>query len=197
MLKSHMPTFKILAFAGVLVLANAYTLDAEARSSAEQVKLPSVQGWKMEALRRSNSVTCSARKSDENGEILTLLANTGGYRGGKWFLSAISRDHHLSPALQEAPANLFLDGERVITGKALAIGGRVGNRITQPHVRFDFPTIDAYVEDIKTARKIEVQAHGLSPFGLESLSPIISAVQQCLDESLNQEFWKKAEQVCN
>lgn len=140
---------------------------------------------------------CSARKKDNNGGELTLLADTGHYRGGIWFLDVTSPDRHLKPGVQEASAHLLLDGKLVTTGKVLAIGDWTDDKTTRAYVRFEFPAIDTYVEAIKAARKIEVQADGLSPLKLEPLLPIITAIQKCQHEGLNREFWKNAENVCS
>jgi len=124
---------------------------------AEEIQLPSVQGWRISAVRRSgNSVTCSAQKTDENGVVMTLLATTTEYCGGKWFLGVLSPSQHLKQGVQEALARLSLNGNPVVEGKALA----VGNKTTATCVRFDFPAIDAHVENIEAARVVELQVDG-------------------------------------
>jgi hypothetical protein len=180
---------RTVAFAAVALLASGLKSNVEARGPAQEIELPSMQGWQIEAIKRGNSVMCSARQNEENGQSMTLLADTGKYRGGVWFLEVASRDQHLEPGLQETVARLFLNGNHVVTGTALATVGAF--------VRFDFPAIDAHVKDIKAARVIEVQAEGLSPLKLESLSPIITAIEKCQQESLNPKFWKDAKDVCN
>ena len=180
-------------FFGIAVFATGFQSHAQARSSALQLELPSVQGWKIEAIQRLSSISCSARQNEENGQKMTLLADTGKYREGVWFLEITSRNHHFQPGTKEAVAYLTLDGKQVITGKALAIGD--GKHIS--NVRFEFPAIDAYVKDINTAQVIEVQTQDLSPLMLEPLSPIISRIENCQQESLNPDFWKDAKLVCN
>jgi hypothetical protein len=185
---------KALAFAVVALLASGLTSNLEARVPAQQVELASVQGWKIEAVRRGGSVMCKAiQPVDKNGKEMTLIADTGTYRGGVWFLDIESRNRHLAPGVEETVAHLFLDGKRVITGNVVAIGNSVGGK---KYVRFEFPAIDAYVKDIKAARVIEVQAQGLSPLNLGSLSPIITAIEECQQESLNPGFWHGAESFC-
>ena len=177
--------------AAVALLASGLASNVEARGPALEIELPGVQGWKIEALKRGSSVMCSARQKEANaqGITITLLADTGKYRGGVWFLEVASRNQHLEPGVEETVARLFLNGKRVATGTALATSGAF--------VRFDFPAIDAHVKDIKAAHIIELQAEGLSPLKLESLSPIITAIEKCQQESLNPEFWKGAKNVCN
>jgi hypothetical protein len=196
-LMSCMSRFKTLFFIGVAVLASGFNSTVEARMSALEIELPSVQGWQIKAVRRGDSVMCSARQKEENGNRMTVLADTGKYRGGVWFLEVVSRNQHLEPSIEEAVASLFLNGKHVATGKALAVGDRVGNKRTATYVRFDFPAIDSYVNDIKAARVVEIQTQDLNPLKIESLSPIITAIEKCRQESLNPEFWKDAKDVCN
>jgi len=187
---------KALVFVGVL--ANCLISNVEARGPAEEIQLPSVQGWRMSAVRRSgSSVTCSAQKTDENGVVMTLLATTAEYRGGKWFLGVLYPSQHLKQGVQEALARLSLNGNPVVEGKALAVGNTTDNKTTATCVRFDFPAIDAHVENIEAARVVELQVDGLDPLKLESLAPIISAIKKCLKESSNPAFWKDAKDVCN
>lgn len=187
---------KALVFVGLL--SNCFISNVEARMPAEEIQLPSVQGWRISAIRRfSNSVTCSAQKTDENGLGITLLATTAENRGGKWFFGVLSPSQHLKQGVQEALARLSLNGNPVVEGKALAVGNTTGNKTTATCVRFDFPSIDAHVEDIEAARVVELQVDGLDPLKLESLSPIISAIKKCLKESSNPAFWKDAKDVCN
>lgn len=212
--KCHMPTrgtallahprrrlgisiLRTLAFAAVALLASGFKSNVEARGPALEIELPSVQGWQIEAIKRGNSVMCSARQREENGQGITLLADTGKYRGGVWFLGVVSRNQHLESGVEETVASLSLNGKHVVKGKVLVVGDRIGNKRTATYVRFDFPAIDAHVIDIKAARLIEVQAEGLSPLKLDSLSPIITAIEKCQQESLNPEFWKDAKDVCN
>lgn len=180
-------------FFGIAAFAAGFQSHAQARSSALQLELPSVQGWKIEAVKRLSSISCSARQNEENGQKMTLLADTGKYREGVWFLEIISRNHHLQPGTKEAVAYLNLDGKQIITGKAIAIGD--GKQIS--NVRFEFPAIDAYIKDINTAQVVAVQTQDLSPLMLESLSPIITRIENCQQESLNLDFWKDAKLVCN
>jgi hypothetical protein len=187
--QTGMSILRILLFAGVVLLVGGFASNAEALVSALEKTLPSVQGWKIEALKRGSSVMCLARQKEKNGKSMTLLADTGKYRGGVWFLDVSSRNHHLEPDVQEIVAHLSLNGKHVVTGTALAIVGEF--------VRFEFPAIDAYVKDIKTAHVVEVQAQGLSPLKIESLPPIITALEKCQQESLSTEFWKDAKHVCN
>lgn len=134
------------------------------------------------------------RNREENAQDITLLTDTGGYRGGVWYLGVTSRNRHLESGVKETAARLYLDGKHVVTGKALAVGTWIDNK---GFVRFEFPAIDAHVEDIKAARVIEVEAEGLSPLELKSLLPIITAIEKCQQESLNPEFWKGAKGVCS
>lgn len=180
---------KTFAFASVALLASSLQSNVEARVSAQEIELPSVQGWQIEAIKRSNSVMCSARQKNKNRKNMTLLADAGKYRGGVWFFDVVSPDLHLKPGVQEIVARLFLDGKPVVTGIALATAGNF--------VRFDFPAIDNYVKDLKAARVIEVQAEGLTPLKLDSLSSIITAIEKCQLESLSFDFWKNAKSVCN
>ena len=186
-----------VVWAGLLLLAGGLTFNAEALVPAKEVELSEVQGWKVAAVMRGNSVTCSARSDDIDGKAITLLANTGKYRGGVWFLGIVSRKQQLEGAVEETAAHLVLDGKRVATGKALAVGDWVGTKRTATYVRFEFPAIDEYVEDLRQARLVEVQAQGLSPLKIEMLSPIILAIEKCQREGSNPEFWKKAKDVCN
>jgi len=187
---------KALVFVGVL--ANCLISNVEALGPAEEIQLPSVQGWRMSAVRRSgNSVTCYARKTDENGVGMTLLATTAEYRDGKWFLGVLSPSQHLKQGVQEASARLSLNGNPVVEGKALAVGNTIGNKTTATCVRFEFPAIDAHVENIEAARVVELQVDGLDPLKLEVVAPIISAIKKCLKESSNSGFWKDAKGVCN
>ena len=187
---------KALVFVGLL--ANCFISNVEALVPAEEIQLPSVQGWRISAVRRSGgSVTCSAQKTDENGVAMTLLATTAEYRDGKWFLGVLSPNQHLKQGVQEALARLSLNGNPVVEGKALAVSKTTGNKTTATCVRFDFPAIDAHVENIEAARVVELQVDGLDPLKLESLSPIISAIKKCLKESSNPAFWKDAKDVCN
>lgn len=140
---------------------------------------------------------CSARQKEENGTAITLLADTGKYRGGVWYLGVVSRNQQLEPNVQQAEAHLLLDGKLVATGEVLAIGDWVGNKRTATYVRFDFPAIDSYVKAIKAARDVELQAQGLNPLKLESLPSIIAALEKCQQESLNPGFWDNAKDVCN
>lgn len=185
-----------LVFAAVALFASGLQSNVEARAPALEIKLPSVQGWQIEAVRRGNSVMCSARP-EKNVNGITLLADTGKYRGGVWFLGVVSRNQQLRSGVEETVARLSLNGKPVITGKVLAVGDWIGNKRAATYVRFDFPAIDAHVKDIKAARSIELQADGLSPLKLELLSPIITAIEKCQQESLNPEFWKDAKDVCN
>ena len=146
---------------------------------------------------RGNSVTCSARSDELDGKAITLLADTSKYRGGVWFLGVVSRKQQLETAAEEVAAQLVLDGKRVTTGMARAVGDWVGTERTATYVRFDFPGIDEYIEDLRKARLVEVHAQSLSPLKIESLSPIISAIEKCQQEGSNPEFWKKAKNVCN
>jgi hypothetical protein len=187
---------KALVFVGLL--ANCFISNVEARGPAEEIELPSLQGWQITAIRRSgSSVTCSAQKTDENGVGMTLLATTAEYRNGKWFLGVLSPSQHLKQGMQEALARLSLNGKPVVEGKALAVSNTTGNKTTPTCVRFDFPAIDAHVENIEAARVVELQVDGLDPLKLEALSPIISAIKKCLKESANSAFWKDAKGVCN
>lgn len=188
---------RTLTISAVVLLASGLESNVEARVPALQVELPSVQGWQIEAIKRGNSVMCSARPREESAQGITLLADMRTYRGGVWFLEVVSRNHHLKSGVEETVARLFLNGKHVVTGKALDVGDWVGNKRTATYVRFEFPAIDAHVKDIKAAQTIEVQAEGLSPLKLESLSPIITAIEKCQQESLNPEFWKDAKYICN
>lgn len=188
---------RYLVFVDVFLLACGFTSNAIARAPAQEIELPSVQGWQIEAVKQGDSVMCSARKKEVNGESITLLADTGKYRGGVWFLGAVSRNKYLEPDVEEAEAHLSLEGQRVVTGKVLAVGDKVGNKRTATYVRFDFPAIDTFVKDIKAADIVELQAQGLSSLKLESLSPIITALEVCQRESLNPGFWSNAKDVCN
>lgn len=188
---------RYLVFVGVFLLACGFTSNAIARAPAQEVELPSVQGWQIEAVKRGNSIMCSARQKDGNDKSITLLADTGKYRGGVWFLGVVSRNQYLEPNVKEAVAHLSLEGLRVVTGKVLAVGDWVGNKRTATYVRFDFPAIDAFVKDIKAAGVVELQAQGLSPLKLELLPPIITALEECQQESLNPGFWNNAKDVCN
>ena len=181
----------------VAVLVSGFKSNAEAKVPAQEIELPSVQGWQIEAIRRGNSVTCSARQKEENGKSMLLLADTRKYRDGVWFLDVTSRNHHLKPGAAGTEARLFLNGKPVITGKVWAIGDSIGGKPTATYVRFEFPAIDAYVKDIKTARVVEAHAEGLSPLRLEGLSPIITVIEKCQQDGLNPEFWKEAKDVCN
>jgi hypothetical protein len=196
-LKSGIAILKAVVLVGIALLASGLRSNAEALVPALEVELPSVQGWQIKAVAREGSVMCSARQAEGNGEKMTLLADTGKYRGGVWFLGVVSRNQHLEPGIKEASAHLSLNGNHAATGKVLAVGDWTGNKRTATYVRFDFPAIDAYVKDIKAARVVEVQANGLSPIKLESLLPIITAIENCQHESLNPEFWKDAKSICN
>jgi hypothetical protein len=191
---------KALAFAVVTLLASSLTSNVEARMPAQRVALPSVQGWQIEAVMRGESVMCSARQPrEENGKEMTLIAYTGieTDRDGVWSLSVMSRNRHLAPGVDETEARLFLDGRHVITGSVVAIGDWGDDKRTVTYVRFEFPDIeDAYVEDIKAARVVEAQAQGLSSLNLGSLSPIITAIEECQQEGLNPGFWHDAESFC-
>ncbi|MEO4048801.1 hypothetical protein AAFN46_17115 [Pseudomonas sp. CAU 1711] len=180
-------------FFAIAVFAAGFQSNAQARSSALQLELPSVQGWKIEAIQRLSSISCSARQNEENGQKMTLLADTGKYRGGVWFLEITSRNHHFQPGTEEAVAHLTLDGKQVITGRALTIGD--GKHIS--NVRFEFPAIDAHIKDISLAQAIEIQTHELNPIKINPISPIINTLEKCQQESLNLEFWKEAKQICN
>jgi hypothetical protein len=179
--------------------ANAASATCSGRAGAFlstlQVELPSIPGWKIEAVDRGGLVTCSARPAGASGQEMTVLAGT--YRGGEWFMGVVSRDRRLESGIQEAPAYLYLNSKHVATGKVLAVGDSIGGKRTATYVRFDFPAIDAYVKDIKTARLVEVKAQGLYPLKLELLSAIIDAIESCQKQSLNPKFWKDAESVCN
>jgi hypothetical protein len=179
------------------VALSSLGLNAKALMNALEIELPSVQGWRIEAVARSGSVMCAARQAEKNGEKMTLLADTGKYRGGVWFLDVTTRNQHLKAGIKKAPAYLFLDGKPVVTGEVLDIGDWRGNKRTATYVRFEFPAIDAYIENIKAARVVKVQADGLIPIKLESLLPIITAIENCQRDSLHPEFWKGAEAVCN
>lgn len=188
---------KVLVVAGAVLLASGFSPNADARSAALEVELPSVRDMSIKAIKRGSSVMCSARPMVETNPKVTLLADTGKYRGGVWFLEVVSRDLQLEPTSEDVVAYLSLNGQHVATGKALAVGNWVGNKRTETFVRFEFPAIDAYVKDIKTARIVEIQASGFIPLRVESLSPIITALENCQQESLDSEFWKGAENVCN
>ena len=151
--KSILKTF---VFVGVAVLASGFNLDAQALVPALKIELPGVQGWQIEAVKRGSSVMCSARQNEENGQKMTLLADTGQYRGGVWFLEVVSRNQHLESGVEETVARLSLNGKQVVTGKVLAVGNWIGSKRTATYVLFDFPAIDAYVKDIKAARVVEV-----------------------------------------
>ena len=196
-LMSVTSTLKTLVVVGVALLASGLESSAEARMAALEVELPSVQEWKIGALKRGSSVMCSARQAEVNGQRGTLLADTGKYRGGVWFLDVVSLNQHLESDILEAPAQLYLNGKQVGTGKVLDVGNWTGKKRTATYVRYEFPVIDAYVKDIKAARIVEVRAQGLSPLKLESLSPIITALENCQQESSNPAFWKDAKHVCN
>ncbi|MDG9923925.1 MULTISPECIES: hypothetical protein [unclassified Pseudomonas] len=190
-------TLKLFALICISLLASGFQSTVEARSSALEVDLPDVQGWQIEAVKRLSSVMCSARQSEENGRNMTLLADTGKYRDGVWFLQITTRNQQLEPGVDEAAASLSLNGQHVLTGKALAVGDWTGDKRTSAYVRFDFPVIDPYIKDIKAARVVEVQVQGLPPLKLESLAPIIATIENCQQESLSDEFWKDAKLVCN
>lgn len=191
-----------LVFAGVFMLAWCFMLNAKARGPAQEIELPSLEGWEIQAVKRGNSVMCSARKKEKNGKEITLLANSGDkYRDGAWFLGVFSRNHRLEPNVEEAAAQLSLEGKRVVTGKVLAVGGWVGNERTATYVRFDFPAIDAYVKDIKAASVVELSwgegQQDSRPLKLEPLRIIIAALEECQKESLRPSFWNNAKDVCN
>ena len=178
-----------MAIGAFALFTSSLSSSVEARVAALQVELPSVQGWQIHAVSRGGGVMCSARPKEESDVAITLLADTGKYRGGEWFLGIVSRNQHLEPSIEETEASLVIDGKQVATGTAVATIGRF--------VRFDFPAIDSHVEKIRAAHVIEVQAQGLIPLQLESLSIIINTIEECQTESRNPEFWNRAEHVCN
>lgn len=186
-----------LVFAGSFLLVCGFTPNAIALVPAQKIELPSVQGWKIEAIKRGNSVMCAARPREESDTGITLLADTHKYRGGVWFLGVVSRNQQLEPGIEEAVAYLSLEGKHVVAGKVLAVGDWVGNKRTATYVRFEFPAIDAYVKDIKAAQVVELQAQKSSPLKLELLSQIITAIEACQQQSLNPSFWDTAKDVCN
>jgi hypothetical protein len=175
-------------FVGVALLACGITSDAKASFYRERIiESPNLKGWEIAA---RDSGMCSARQSEENGQSITLLADPWKYGGGVWYLGVVSRNHRLEPGIQEAEARLSLNGERAITGKVLNVGDWRGGKRVATYVRFEFPAIDRYIEDLEAARLVGVHVDGLSPLKLESLSPIIAAIKKCQLESSKPEFWK-------
>lgn len=194
--RSSISILKALLFACIVLLVSSLESNVEAGVSALEIKLPSVKGWQIEAVKKGNSVMCLARQKEEKGQRMSLLADTGKYHGSVWFLEVVSRNQHLESGVEEAVARLSLNGKYVVSGKVLSVGDWIGNKRTATYVRFEFPAIDDYVKDIKAARVVEVQAQGISPLRLEALSPIITEIEKCQQDGLNPEYWKNAEHVC-
>jgi hypothetical protein len=198
-LRRHLELIKLkkLVFVSITLLAFSFTSNVEALSPALEIELPSVQGWQIEAIKRGDSVMCSARKKEENSVSMTLLADTKKYRGGVWFLEIVSRNQHLKLGTEYAVADLSLDDKPVVKGRVSAVADWVGDKTTATYVRFEFPAIDAYIKDIKAARIVEAKTDGLSSLKIEGLPTVIFAVEKCQQESLNLKFWKNAKEVCN
>ncbi len=188
---------RTVGFLCAFLLACGFALNAKALVPAQEVVLPSVQGSEIKAVKRFGKVMCSARPKEEDAIKLTLLADTGKYRGGVWYLGVSTRIQHLQPDVDgEAAAHLSLEGKRVVSGKVLAVGEWADNKRTATYVSFEFTAIDAYVKDIKAARVVELQAQGLRPLKLDGLPALITALEQCQQEAANPQFWKDAERVC-
>jgi hypothetical protein len=172
----------------VALLAYGISLDATASFYRERtIEFPNLPGWDIAA---RDTGMCSARQREEGGQKITLLADPDKYRGGVWFLGVSSRNQRLKPGVLEAEAHLSLNGKRVIVGQVLDVGNWRGGQRTATYVRYDFPAIDVHIKDIEVARVVEIQAEGLIPLKLESLSPIIAAIKKCQLESSKPEFWK-------
>ncbi len=182
------PLLAISLLIGAALLVCGISSDAEASFYRERkIEFPGLPEWDIAA---RDSGMCSARQREENAQAITLFADPGKYRGGVWFLGVVSRNHRLKPGALEAEARLSLDGRPVVTGKALEVGDWVGGTRTATYVRVEFLAVDAHMGRIEAARAVEVQADGLSPLQLGSLSPIIAAIKKCQFESSKPEFWK-------
>jgi hypothetical protein len=182
--------------AAIIVLVIATSPNVEARVRSLEVKLPGVDGWQIMARDRLSSVSCSGTKII-NGIDLHVIADKGGYQGGVWFLSVTSHHHRLKAGLDEAEAKLLLNSRSLVVGKALSVSDRVGKKRTSTYTRFEFPAIDSSINDLETPGSLEIKAEGIDPIALESLSPIISALKNCHQDSSEPDFWKNAEEKCN
>ena len=185
-----------IIFFNVLMFAWGFALNATALAPAKEVELPEVQGLEIKATYRFGSVMCSARPKEDTAVEITMLANTGTYRGGVWFLAVVDRNQRLSADIKEIVAHLSLDGKRVVTGKGISIGDWIGNKRTKSYVRFEFPAIDAHIKKLQAARVVKLQANGIYTLKLEHLPEIITALEQCQKKAKDRQFWKGAKNVC-
>jgi tetrahydromethanopterin S-methyltransferase subunit F len=191
MTTSVMPSFKMLSILGLAVLAGAISSTAFATLVPEQsVKLPSVQNWQIEAVKRTSNIMCSARPTEEKDHSITLLVDAGKYRGGVWFLQVVSRNQRLKAGVQTSTARLALNDKDVAVGKALEVGDSIGGKRTASYVRYEFAAIDAYVDSIQSASTVQIRADGLNPITLASLSSVIAALKKCQHDSARPEFWR-------
>ena len=196
LLSSHARSFpgssavRPFIIAAVIVLMSATSSNVEAISGAGtlELQLPGVDGWQITAIRMV-SVICSATKSN-NGTDQHVIADKGGYEGYQggviWSLSVDHRLNRLKAGVDETEAKLLLNSRFLAIGKAV--------RLTSTYTRFEFrPTaMDSSINDLETPGSLEIKAEGIDPIALESLSPIISALKKCHQDSSEPDFWKNA-----
>jgi hypothetical protein len=189
-MKSGVPSSKLVSILGFAMLASMIGSTALATLVPEQtVKLPIVKDWHMEAVKRGSSIMCSARQEEVKTQHITLLADTGKYRGGVWFLQVVSRNQRLKAGMETSTARLVLNGKDVAIGKALDVGDWNGDKRTASYVRYEFTAIDAHVDSMQSTSAMQIRADGLNPISLASLSPVIVALKKCQQQSAKPTFW--------
>ncbi|MEH6491305.1 hypothetical protein [Halopseudomonas sp.] len=169
----------------------------QARSMAQEVRLPVVQGWQISATRKIGAVTCAARRRDTDGQRLYLSVRVIAERESTWDLQVTTRHRALAADATQTTASLLAAGTPVATGRAVALGSGTDSQGAGRFVRFEFAALTNGVESIKQAYAVELAAPGLAPLQIESIAPIVTALEQCQRDSVNPAFWNKAVTLCN
>ncbi len=183
---------KGLLAGALLLLAVGSAQHSQARSMAQEVRLPHVQGWQITATRKISSVTCSAQQSATDGQQLYLSVRALPDDAFAWNLQFTSRDRTLTAGVQQAAASLLVNGAPASTGSVVAIGDS-----TRRYVRFEFAPLASSVAAIKPASAVELTAPGLAPLSITALAPLITALEQCQQDGLTPGFWNNATTHCN
>ncbi|WP_353386316.1 hypothetical protein [Halopseudomonas sabulinigri] len=176
----------------LLLLAVGSAQHSQARSMAQEVRLPHVQGWQITATRKIRSVTCSAQQSATDGQQLYLSVRALPDDGFAWNLQFTSSHRTLTADVQQATASLLVNGAPASTGSVVAIGDSA-----KRYVRFEFAPLAGSVAAIKPASTVELTAPGLAPLSITALAPLITALEQCQQDGLTPGFWNNATTLCN
>jgi hypothetical protein len=188
---------KALLPCALLLLVLVIPQVSQARSMAKDVRLQVVQGWQISATGRVGSVTCAARRRDTDGQRLYLSVKVIADREATWELQVTTRHRALAADVAQAAAGLLVAGTPVATGSAVALGSSTDSQGAGRFVRFEYPALTGGVEAIKQASAVELSAPGLAPLQIASLAPIVTALEQCQQNSLNPAFWNNALTRCN